>query len=227
MAGLVSGAAALGACGTAASNGLASKAPPQILSAAAAAVSQASSVRIAGTVIAGGHAAGVDMTLFKGGAADGTFSLSGSTGSIVITRHDIYFKGSASFWSSLGADSGSPFPQSLAARLAGHWVELPSSAQSGVSSLSMEGLVKALRTGTGSARKVGTRTVQGQQAAGVSSAANGTLWIATTGTAYPVEVEKSEKGTTEHLSFSAWDEGTAPAAPAGAKTLQQLLGLGQ
>jgi hypothetical protein len=221
-AGLLVGAAVLGAC-AAASNGLASKRPSQILSAAAAAVSQATSVRITGTVLAGGHAAGVDMTLFKGGSADGTFSFSGSVGSIVTTRHDVYVKGPASFWRSLGVGV---FSQSLAARLAGHWVKLPSSAQSGVSSFSIEGLVKALRTGTGHATKVGTRTVRGERAVGVSSASD-TLWIATTGTAYPVEVERREKGMTEKLTFSAWDKGAPPTAPAGAKTLQQLFGLGQ
>lgn len=214
----------LSACGGGGGpNGLASKPAGKIVSAAETAVSQARSVHISGSVLTGGQRAGIDMTLFKSGAAQGTLSISGSSADVVITPKDVYFKGPAAFWRSLGAAGGSSLNGTVAARLAGKWVTLPTSAGSGFTSFSYTGLLHSLKTGGAGATKVGTKTLEGQPVVGVKSAKQGVLWVSTSGTAYPVEITKSASAASEHITFSAWNAGTPPTAPAGAKSVQTII----
>ncbi len=222
------GALLLAACGGGgASNGISAKSANEILSAVVKAVDAAQSAHVTGHLVNGGRTADLDLTLFKNGDVDGTFGVGGGNGRMLVVGKSEYFKGSTNFWQNLSSFGGSALPQSTASRLAGNWIKVPGGS-SGLGAFSLQGLGKSLATGTSKhpPKRAGTKTVDGQSAVGITEAGQGTMWVATTGTAYPIELVKITGKNTERITFSSWNEGSPPSAPSGAKTIQQLLGLG-
>ncbi|HET9092809.1 MAG TPA: hypothetical protein VFN50_10390 [Acidimicrobiales bacterium] len=215
-------AALLAACGG--GNGLAGQSAGQIMTSTISALRHAHSVRLSGVVDQGPRTAHVDVTMFRNGDADGTFDLSGVTGSLVISSGSVYMRGPARFWQVLTSIGGASLPGAAATKLAGRWVILPRGAASGFSSFSFKGFESSLSKGRASLSKVGPKTVMGQQAIGVKSPNNGTLWVSTTGTAYPIEVVSSNAKGTQRATFSDWNADSPPTAPAGAKSLATILG---
>jgi len=68
----------------------------------------------------------------------------------------------------------------------------------------------------------GTKTINGQPAVGVSDATKGgTLYVASTGTAYPIEIVKA--GTNGGaITFDAWNKPVTLTAPTNAVSINQL-----
>ncbi|MHB8246325.1 MAG: DUF2092 domain-containing protein [Acidimicrobiales bacterium] len=221
-AGLIAGASLLSACGGS-SNGLSSQSPQKILAATLKALSSASSTHISGTVTTGSQTVTIDMTMFKNGDSDGSFGLSQTPGELLIVGNTIYFKGSAKFWEGLSGSGGAGIPAADAAKLANKWVSLPSSSSSSFASFTLKGFAASLTKSASKLKKVGTKTIDGQQAVGIQGRTQGTLWIAASGTPYPIEAVKSSTSN-QHVTFSNWNQGTPPTAPAGAVSIQKLLG---
>ncbi len=215
-------AALLSACGG--GNGLAGQSAGQIMTSTISALRHARSVRLSGVVDQGTHTARIEVTMFRNGDADGTFDLSGTTGSLVVSSGSVYMRGPARFWQNLTSTGGASLPSAAATKLAGRWVILPHTAAGGFSSFTFKGFEASLSKGRKSLTKVGTKTVMGQQAVGVKSPGNGTLWVSTTGTAYPIEIVSSSAKGTQRATFSNWNADSPPTAPAGAKSLAAILG---
>lgn len=226
--GVAAGSLLVSACGSSApsasSNGVAKKSPAAQVHAALEAASAASSTRISGTISNGSDHVVLDMLMFKNGDTDGSFGLAASPAHMLIVNQVVYLRGSASFWEALGSDDGSTMPASDAAALANRWVSLPTTATSTFSTFTLPGLVSALGSDKKKFTSAGTRTIDGRPAVGVDGSAQGVLWISTTGTAYPLEVTKaSSSSTKEQITFSDWDKGSLPTAPAGAKSITKLV----
>jgi len=214
-------ALAVAACGGASGNGIASKSPAAIIAAAGKAMSGAKSVRVTGTVRTAGEQVGLDITLVSGRGARGHVSLNGLSVQVVAIGSKLYINGSPSFWAHFGGTAA-------AALLKGKWLQAsttsgPASAFAGLINLhSLLGKILAKANSESGLKKGSTITVNGQSAIGVSSTTqNGTLYVATTGTPYPVELTQGG-ASGGRMVFSDYDQSVALTAPSGAINLSQL-----
>jgi hypothetical protein len=198
-----------------ASNGIANQSASQILTAAATALKSARSVMLVGSFSSNGKATQVNGTFFSTGDANATLGLNGVTSQLIKIGPTDYFKAPAAYWTAQGIAAGT------AAKLDGIWVSIPDSQANIGNNLSLSAFASHATKDIGTYTKGGTTTVNGQAVITITSAKEGTVYVATVGTPYPVEVVKtgSNAGT---LTFSNWNGGTEPTPPAGAKTLAQL-----
>lgn len=212
--------AALSGCGGGSSgNGVASKSPAEILAAAKAAADSASSVRVAGSTVTGGTPISLDLSLVAGKGGRGRLSQSGLSFELIEIDGTIYINGSPAFYSHFAGPAAAQL-------LHGKWLKASTSNASfaGLSSLTdLRNLLDAaLSSSHNSLTKVGTTTIDGQPAVGVKDTAqNGTLYVATTGTAYPLEITKNGSGGGK-ITFSEWNKPVTLTAPANAVDIEQL-----
>jgi hypothetical protein len=212
--------AAVGGCGSSSSgNGVAAKSPAEIVAASKAAADGASSVHVSGSSVTGGTPITLDLSLVAGKGGRGKISESGLSFELVELGGTIYINGSSAFYSH--------FAGSAAAQLLkGKWLKAPVSNSSfaGLSSLTeLRGLLDAaLATNNKTLVAAGTRTIDGQAVVGVKDTSqNGTLYVATTGQPFPIEITKSGTGGGT-ISFSEWNKPVTLTAPASAVNLEQL-----
>jgi hypothetical protein len=194
------------------SNGVASKSPTQIAAATEAAVGSARSVHIAGTISATGT---LDYSAFSNGDVDASLTIKGSPVQLRTVSKTTYTKAPAAFYVAFGVGASS------ASKLADRWVIVQASVANGLPTL--KSLATSLSQHTGPLSAAGTSTISGQPVVGVKSSNGGTLWVATTGTPFPVRLS-APSGKSGELTFSEWNTATPPTAPAGAKSIASLLG---
>jgi len=198
--------ATLSACGSS-SNGLAGDSPSRIVSATAAAMTNASSVRLIGSY----QGKSLDLEIFSNGAASGTMSAGGPSFELILLPHGkAYVKASAAFW------IAQKVPAALSSKLGGHWVTIPGGGSLGFGDLSIRALARSLQQNRGRLTKVGTRTVDGVAAVGVRSSKGGTLFVPTSGPALPIELASPSSGT---FHFEDWNQLTPPTAPKHPETV--------
>ena len=83
-------------------------------------------------------------------------------------------------------------------------------------------LIDAALASHGTLKKTATTTVKGKKVVGLTDQSQGgTLYVATTGKPYPVEIAKSGAGGGT-LSFDRWNQAVSIAPPANAIDLAQL-----
>jgi hypothetical protein len=221
LAGCALGALGLvGGCGSSSSgNGVASKSPEQILAASKAAADAAGSAHVSGSIVTGGGPIGLNLSLSSGGGR-GQLSLAGLGFELIQTGATVYIKGSAALYRHIaGAEA--------AKLLQGRWLKAPSSAPefASIASLTnLHGLVDATLADHGALTKLPPATVEGQSVVGLRDAAIGeTIYVATSGKPYPVQVARSGSGGgTVH--FDSWNTPVSIAPPANSIDLSQLRG---
>jgi hypothetical protein len=204
--------------GSGSGNGVASKSPDAILAATSTAAHSAGSVHVSGSLVSGGSPITLDLDLAAGRGGRGQLSESGLSFELIVIGDTVYIKGSDSFYRHFGGSA-------TAQLFHGKW--LRSSATSGelASLASLTNLGKLLdQTLTSHATLVkgATSTVAGQQAIELRDTANsGSLYIATTGPPYPIEIVKhgAESGS---VTFTHWNEHVPLSAPANAIDLSQI-----
>jgi hypothetical protein len=198
-------ASLLAGCGSSGpkSNGVEDKSATEIVQTAKETAKSADSVHIAGTINAGGKVT-LDLSLARGKGGKGKIQTNNMTFEIISTGGKVYFKTNAAALQQLGGG--------IAAQLlAGRWIIAPSSLGqlSSLTSLTDMGkLFDSLTSSLGTLTKGGTSDVDGQPAISVTStrpAGGGTLYVATTGDAFPLKLEgsKSNAGT---ITFDQWNE---------------------
>ncbi len=211
-------ALAIAACGSSggSSNGVASKSPDQIVAAATNAVSNVNSVHVAGSVPSAGQQISLDLSLVNGKGGKGSMTENGLSFQIVALGQEVYINGSSSFWNKFG---GAPAAQLLS----GKWLKAPATGQLASLATLTNGhkLFGQLLSSHGKLEKGKTTTVLGQQAIGITDTTNGgTLYVATTGKAYPIEIVKtgSDGG---HIVFDQFNQPVSLTAPANAIDISQ------
>jgi hypothetical protein len=221
LAGLALAAVLFAGCGGSSSssgNGLASKSPDQIVAAAKAAATGAASVHIAGSIISENKPISLDMELVAGKGAQGRISLEGLPIDLVEVERAFYLKGSAAFYRHIAGSAA-------ATLLQGKWLKAPASGGNFASLAQLTDLGKLINTTLASHGKLagaGTTTINGQKAVGVSDATKGgTLYVAATGAAYPLEITKGGSGAGK-IVFDRWNQPVTLIAPAGAININQL-----
>lgn len=181
-------ALALAACGGGgSSNGIASKSPDQIVAATRSAVAKVSSVHVAGTVASSGTKVALDLNLVNGKGGKGSMTQNGLGFQIVAVGPEVYLNGSTAFWR---ATAGAAAAQLLS----GKWLKAPATGQlaSLATLTNVQKLFNQLLSSHGKLAKGKTTTVQGQKVIAVTDTTNGgTLYVAATGNAYPIEISKT------------------------------------
>ncbi len=204
-------AGALAACGSSSSsgNGVASKSANGIISAASQAVSELKSVHIVGSITSGGKPVALELHLVAGKGATGQMTLGGQTLKLTTIGSNLYISASASAWQALGNAA-------LAQKMQGKWLKATTTGTfSSYSSLTnLHALFSQAFASHGTLAKGQTTTVDGQQVIAVrDTTKGGTLYVATNGKPYPVEVRKagSQVGT---VVFDQYNQPVSLSAPA-------------
>jgi hypothetical protein len=210
----------LAGCGGSSSsgNGVESKSAAQILEAAKVAASKAASVHIAGTISSGGKPISLNMELLAGKGGKGTISQEGFTIRLIQTGGAVYINGSAAFYTHVGGAAAAQLLQ-------GKWLKAPANSGELASLAELTNLSKLIETalsGHGTLAKGHTATIEGQKAIGlVDTTKGGTLYVASTGTAYPLEIVKSGKESGK-VVLDHWNKPVTLSVPAGAIDISKL-----
>lgn len=219
LAFILAAALLLAACGGASSgNGVTAKSPDEIIAASKAAAGSASSVHVAGTLTTNGTPITLDLSLAAGHGGRGRISQSNLSFELIVIGNTLYIKGSSAFYRHFGGGAAAQLFQ-------GKWLKAPTSGSqlATLASLANFGrLLEQTLANHGTVAKGPATTTAGQPSIELRDTSNGgSLFVATTGQPYPLEIVRrgSETG---HISFSEWNKPVSISAPAGAIDLNQL-----
>lgn len=198
-------------------NGISSKSPDQIVSAVNAAVNGVNSVHVAGSVSNSGSQTTLNLNLLNGKGGKGSMSQAGLAFKIVAVGNQVYINGSNAFWAKFGGSAAAKL-------LSGKWLKAPATGQlSSIASLTnVHTLFNQLLSSHGKLAKGSTTTVNGQKVIAVNDTTNGgTLYVATTGKPYPVELNKTGSDGGK-ITFDQFNQAVTLAAPANSIDISQL-----
>jgi hypothetical protein len=158
------------------------------------------------------------MALVNGAGGRGQLSENGVSFELIEVGGYVYIKGSKAFYSHVAGPSAAQL-------LDGKWLKAPANSAGFASLGSLTNLRKLLNstlTSHGALAKGASTTVEGQPAIAVKDATHGgTLYVATTGTAYPLQIAKGGDGG-GRIAFGDWNKPVTLKAPANAVDLSQL-----
>jgi hypothetical protein len=219
LGGLLAGAALAGCAGSSQpSNGIASKTPAQVVAAAESAAAGAATVHVAGSIVSAGTPISLDMDLVKHKGGSGRLRVDGVNIELIDVDRAVYIRGPRAFYSRFAG-------QAAARAIAGRWLKasVKSGTLASLASLTDLGkLIDGTLAGHGSLSRAGSTTLGGQKVIGVSDrAGGGTLYVASTGTPYPIELAKGapDRGT---IVFDRWNKPVSLAVPANPLNINQL-----
>jgi hypothetical protein len=213
-------AAALAGCGESpsSSNGVASRTPAQIAVLATEAAAGAATVHVAGSIVSEGRPISLNMELVAGKGGQGRITLAGLDLRLVRIAQALYIKGGTALYSR--------FAGPVAARaLRGKWLK-ESAGGGALSSLAtltnLSQLIDLALADHGKLTRASGRIIRGQRAVGVSDlAGGGTLYVAATGTPYPLEIVKRGNGA-GRLVFDKWNQPVTLTVPPNPININQL-----
>ncbi len=222
LIGLVSLALLAAGCGKGSgskSNGEADKTAEEIVADAKAAAEKAGSVHFHGSIVESGAPLKVDIRIDGAKGGTGAMTVQGAKVEIVRIGSEAYLKGSRAFYTQIaGAEA--------AKLLNGKW--LKGSATSGdLAALAdltdINKLFDAALKPNGTITKGKETTVDGQKVIGISSS-EGTLYVATTGEPFPVEIMQASGDSSGAVHFDEWNETVDLKAPKDAVDVSKLNG---
>ncbi len=213
-------AVAISACGGSSSsgNGIAAKSPSEILSAATKAINGVNSVHVSGSLLSSGSPISLDLNLVNGKGASGSMSEGGLSFKLIDVGGNVYINGSPTFWQHFGG--------SAAAQLfKGKWLKAPatnSNFASFAALTNLHQLLSAVLANHGSLAKGSTTSVHGQNVVALKDTSmGGTLYVATTGKPYPVEISKSGSSG-GRMDFDHINQSVSLTPPPNAIDVSQL-----
>jgi hypothetical protein len=201
-------------------NGEASKSPAAIVADAKAAANSAAAVRISGSIVTGSGAITLDLVVVAPDRARGRMTEQGDSFDVVRVGKTAYIRGSRAFYTKVAG-------RQAATLLQGKWLSAPATTGE-FASIGELTDIRAFFTGVldshGRLTKGAQTTVNGQKVIGLvdHSGSGGTLYVATTGKPYPMEIASPHGGKTGAVHFTAWGTTVAIAAPKNAIDLAKL-----
>jgi hypothetical protein len=200
---------------TSSPNGVADKAPADVLAAARAALTKARSLRVKGNGTADGQVYALDMRIQGTKGGRGTVTYHHNPVEILRVGSTAYIKGGAAFWTDLTGDRGA------AELLKGKYLKAPANDPDLTELLAFTDVQKLstqLLTASGVVTKADRRQVRGVDTAGVTyRTPDGTnnLYVATVGPAYPMYLSTTGNtaDVTSALDFLEYDRSFEVAAP--------------
>jgi hypothetical protein len=212
-------AAGCGGGGGSKTNGEADKTAKEIVADAKAAATKASSVHFHGVIVESGTPLKVDLRIDGVNGGTGSITIQGAPVEIVRVGSEAFLKGSNAFYTQIaGAEA--------AKLLKGKW--LKGSATSGdLAALAeltdINKLFSAALKPSGPITKGKETTVDGQKVIAIASS-EGTLYVATTGEPYPVEIAQDSGASSGAVHFDEWNEKVDVKAPKDAVDVSKLNG---
>jgi hypothetical protein len=232
LAGLLLGVAfATAGCGGGSSsggssNGEASKSGQHVLADAVKAADAANSMHMSGHVNEGsGQQVGVDLTIVKGKGAMGSLTIHGQTVDLVVVGSQGYLKAGAAFWKYF-AGPALP-PGTIAHVLQGKWLNFPTSDAdfallTGLANSTIFDRMSA-SAGSGVVTNKGATTYNGHSVVDIFGGdQNGSLYVAATGTPYPVAIARTGTAAGSAITFDNWNKSVTLTAPSGATDFSNL-----
>jgi hypothetical protein len=208
-----------GGSGGAPSNGVASKSAEQIFNTAITAAKGAKSVHVSGALKSGSKSVGLDLSIVQGTGASGTISEGAVSFKLISIGGSYYIQPSAGFLQKFVHSSAA------ASLFKGKWLKA-SSTNSSFGSFgqltSIKTLIGSLPHADGTLSKGSTSTLAGQPVIAVDSSKGGTMYVATTGTPYPLQVSKNSGGQSGKVTFSDYNKAFTITAPANSINIDQL-----
>jgi len=215
-------AAMLAGCGSSSSssNGVAAKTPGEIVATARAAGASAATVHVAGSILSAGKPISLNMELVSHKGGEGRLTLGDLDLELVDVDRVAYAKGNAAFYQHF---AGTP----AARLLQGKWLKgsVAHGALAPLASIAeLNTLIDAALAGHGALSRAPMTTVDGRKVVAVRDrSGGGTLYVASTGTPYPVAIVKGGAHAGE-IVFDGWNKRVSLDAPAGAVNVEQLQG---
>ena len=211
-------AGAISACGGSSDNGVASKSPDAVVTDAKGAIGGVKSVHVSGALVSGGSPLTLDLNLVSGKGGRGQMSENGLSFQLVDVGQNVYINGSPAFWRHFGGAAAATLFQ-------GKWLKAPATSGNFASLTALTNLhqlLTGLLSSHGALAKGATTTVNGQKVVAVKDTTHGgTLYVATTGKPYPVEILKTG-AQGGHVSFDRFNESVSLAAPANSIDISQF-----
>jgi hypothetical protein len=212
-------ATAIAGCGGSSSgNGVADKTPDEIVAAAKVAADAATSVHVAGSIVSNGSPITLNMELLAGKGGRGQLSEGGLSFELIQVEGTVYIKGSPAFYKKIGGAAAAQLLQ-------GKWLKAPAKSSDFASLAQLTDLRQLVDTtlaNHGKLTKGGITTINGQKAVGITDASKGgTLYIATTGEPFPIEITKDGSGGGK-ITFDRWNKPVTLTAPANSIDVAQL-----
>jgi hypothetical protein len=193
--------AALAGCGggTPPGNGEGAKQASQILKDTVAALRGAEAVHMYGSIPSSGESFAIDLHYNRSGNLMGTITIGTVTAGVVVTGGHTYLRGRALFAKYAG--------DQVASVIGDRWVAVPSGSGPGGD------IVDSLTTFTDFGKLADALSMPsgGAVTKGPTTTVDSTLYVATTGKPYPVEV-KPDTGN-QALHFASWDVPVDVSAP--------------
>jgi hypothetical protein len=214
-------AAAGAGCGSSSSsseNGVADKSPTQILSASKTAADSASAVHVSGSMVSGGAPITLDLHLVAGKGGKGKISENGLSFELIQLNGTAYISGSSEFYKHFAGPAAAQLLQ-------GKWLKASSTSGSLATLASLTDLQKLIDAALaqhGTLTKGSETTISGQSAIPITDTTqNGSLYVATTGQPYPIQISKSGAGGGK-ITFEEWNKPVTITAPANAVDINAL-----
>jgi hypothetical protein len=203
------------------SSGEASKSANQVVKDAVDAAEAASSVHMSGQVAGSGETIGVDLSLVRDKGATGSATLRGAKVDVILVGGSGYLRAGSDFWKQV------PHASFVAPLLADKWLKIPAdNAQFGsfVGLANDKKLFDKLKV-HGKLTNKGATTYKGQSVVAIYNAKqHSTLYVAASGTPYPVSFVKTKQPKAGALTFDDWNKSVTLTAPKGALDLSQFGG---
>jgi hypothetical protein len=214
-------------------SGLATESANAVVRDASKAAQDASSFHIAGTIHSSsgelaGNIAGLDLSIVRGKGATGSITVGGTKVELVVAGNSGYMRASSAFWKKFAQKQGGGAAASFAASLFGNkWLKFPANNkqfQALTSPTKANSIFKNLTSNHGKLTNAGETTYKGQSVVAIHSSKNGTLYVASTGTPYPVALTKAGGKSGGAVTFDNWNQPVTLTAPKGALDLSQFGG---
>jgi hypothetical protein len=212
------GATLAGCGGSSSGNGVASKSAAEIVTAARSAALSASGVHVSGRITSGGSPITLDLDLIAPRGGRGTLTDNGLGFELIQVGGTVYIKGSSAFYTRIAGPTAAQLLQ-------GRWLKAPTSSGQFSSIASLTDLNKLLSADLPDPRglaKGKTTKLGGTPAIAVTDATKGeTVFVATTGRPYPLQLVKNGKGGGQ-ISLDRWNERVSLNAPADSIDITRL-----
>jgi hypothetical protein len=208
---------AAGCGGGSKANGEASKSPEQVVTDAKAAAVAAKAVHVSGAITDAGQPLTLDITIVRDAGGQGTMSESGLEFEIIRVGNKAYIKGSDAFLRKFAGAAGAQL-------LRGKWLQGSATTGDLAALAPLTDIGKLFNGALGSHGKLenkGETTYKGQKVVAIEDTSEGgTLYVASTGTPYPVAiVGGKDQGT---ITFDNWNDTVSITAPKGAVDMSKL-----
>jgi hypothetical protein len=202
-------------------NGEASKAPERVLADARAAATKASSAHVSGRVKSDAGPITLDLSTARGKGAKGSMSTNGLKFDLVRIGDVAYIRGSDDFYRHFAGAA-------IAQLLHGKWLKASISNprfQSLLPLTSVGLLMGKVSSSHGKLVNDGETTYRGTDVVAIRDTSdNSKLYVAATGTPYPVAIVGGKKGLSGTITFGDWNEHVSLSAPSGAIDISSVGG---